>query len=144
MADEEEELRRQIVNGKMITAPFSGGTIKGGAEISIGVPADGQLHWFRAPHELLPTIVGNLQSFGAAATKARHGTPLSTTEGVAFPYHYRGHRTWHGFGGQIALEIQTTEGIPIQVAMTPDQARTVASVLLAEAGKPSPSPPRRS
>jgi hypothetical protein len=125
----------------------NGGAAEGGNTVFFELQFEGDERVvFNCDHSLVSKLLGNIRQYGAMADSVRRNEGKPPVE-VRAPYFLEAvTRAGHSEDGKtIALQLAAEEGFPLEVAMTPDQARRVIQLLqtaLIEAAKP-PAPDRR-
>lgn len=125
----------------------NGGAAEGGHTVYFELEFEGdQRVVFNCDHALIPKLLGNIRQYGAIADSVRQKEGPPSLE-VTAPYFVQTvARAGHSEDGKIiALQVVAEEGFPLELAMTPAQARQVIQLLqaeLVEAAKP-PGPDRR-
>ena len=125
----------------------NGGAAEGGHTVYFELQFEGDERVvFNCDHALIPKLLGNIRQYGAMADSVRVKEGKPSLE-VRAPYFVETvTRAGHSEDGKtIALQMVAEEGFPLEIAMTPDQARRIIQLMqteLIEAAKP-PRPDRR-
>lgn len=137
----------EILQSREFIGITNGGAAEGGNTVFFELQFEGDERVvFNCDHSLVGKLLGNIRQYGAIADSVRRNEGKPPVE-VCVPYFLETvTRAGHSEDGKtIALQMVAEEGFPLEVAMTPDQARLTIELLqtaLVEAAKP-PRPDRR-
>lgn len=132
---------------RVLKAVPKGGSIDYGQAIEFTfVFADGTKEDFACPAHLISQLLGNLSQYGGLAARMRASSGPGSLVELANMYQITNvTRAGHTDGGKlIALEVGTDQGFPIQLAMTPDQAKKTIGLLQTELLRAQKSPSGKS
>jgi hypothetical protein len=137
----------EVLQSREFIGITNGGAAEGGNTVYFELQFEGDERVvFNCDHSLIAKLLGNIRQYGAMADSVRKNEGKPPLE-VSAPYFVDTvKRAGHSEDGQtIALQMTAEEGFPLEIAMTPDQARRVIQLLQTEliaAAKP-PAPDRR-
>jgi hypothetical protein len=137
----------EVLQSREFIGITNGGAAEGGNTVFFELQFEGDERVvFNCDHSLIAKLLGNIRQYGAMADSVRSKEGKPALE-VSAPYFLEAvTRAGHSEDGKtIALQMAAEEGFPLEIAMTPDQARRVIHLLqteLVEAAKPRP-PDRR-
>jgi hypothetical protein len=137
----------EVIQSREFIGITNGGAAEGGHTVYFELQFEGDERVvFNCDHALIAKLLGNIRQYGAMADsiRAKEGNPALE---VRVPYFIESvTRAGHTEDGKtIALQMMAEEGFPLEIAMSPDQARRIIQLLqteLMEAAKP-PRPDRR-
>ncbi len=94
-------------------------------------------------HDQLAMVVANLTAFGHLAEQLRAGAPKEAVR-VSTPYKVTGvFDSGHTYDGiAVAIAVNTAQGFPLELVMTPDLARKAIEFLQRELTNTSQTPPQ--
>lgn len=127
--------------GRRIAKPAGGGSINYGEDIAIILKmADGTQEHLECTAAMLPQVIDLLRSFGQMAANDRAKRPGGVNlDEIVQPYRSRSTpRIGRAPDGWMALRFDTDSGIPVTVAMPPEQARELGKGIGKEMAKPPP------
>jgi hypothetical protein len=125
--------------GEEVTKVIEGGPVQYGQAVRFELAlADGTMRRFHCRWDRYPKLLQGLRAFGQIAEKARAGMVPTSLDAVD-PYRVtEAPRSGLTIDGQtVVLSFQTTEGVPVMLAMTRDAAQATISELskaLAQSG----------
>jgi hypothetical protein len=137
----------EVLQSREFIGITNGGAAEGGNTVFFELQFAGDERVvFNCDHSLIGKLLGNIRQYGAMADSVRKNDGKPPLE-VRVPYFIETvARAGHSEDGKtIALQMVAEEGFPLEIAMTPDQARLTIQLLqtaLIEAAKP-PRPDRR-
>jgi hypothetical protein len=124
---------------RILERTIESGTVKNGSAIQIDVAfSDGSSLSIECPYEKIPRLVQSVMAAASAAEKQQRAMPGERIE-VNSPYIATESMTGRSPDGNLfAIRFQTTEGVPLEVAMPRDIAQQTVDRLAAELAKPAP------
>jgi hypothetical protein len=137
----------EVLQSREFIGITNGGAAEGGNTVYFELQFEGDERVvFNCDHALIAKLLGNIRQYGAIADSVRINEGKPPVE-MRVPYFLDAvTRAGHSEDGKtIALQMTAEEGFPLEIAMTPDQARRVIQLLqteLIEVAKP-PRPDRR-
>jgi hypothetical protein len=125
-------------DGRRVLGTVQGGPTQFAQSIRFDLKfEDGSVEPFHIRYEDLPKFVHALRAFGSIAEKARKAMPAQTIDLVT-PYEVTNSMTGTASNGAIAIRFGTKDGIPLEVAMTRRQTKTLVEQLRSELKKVTP------
>ena len=118
-------------DGLEVTRVIEGGAVQYGQAVGFAFQmADGSQKRFHCRFERYPKLIQGLRAFGQIAEKARAGMVPTSLEAID-PYRVTEapHPASTVDGQTVVLSFQTTEGVPVTLAMTREAAQATISEL---------------
>ena len=131
----------EVLQSREFIGITNGGAAEGGNTVYFELQFEGDERVvFNCDHSLIPKLLGDIRQYGAIADSVRRNEGKPPIE-VCVPYFVETvTRAGHSEDGKvIALQLKAEEGFPLEIAMTPDQARLTIELLqtaLIAAAKP--------
>jgi hypothetical protein len=131
-----------IKQGRHITGIPRGGSANHGHAVAFVLKfGDGTEEQYFCDYSLLPLLVGNLKHYGDLAERIQSGMPRNAIK-LSAPYVItKVVRSAHSLDGKtVAVEFDTNQGFPLEIAMTQEQALQTIEFLHREIRRAAKAP----